>query len=322
MLRDVIEGLRMPQKELSPKYFYDAYGSELFERITELEEYYPTRTERALLERWIGQWVADSRPRALVELGAGSAEKSRVVLTAMEEAGTGNLYVPVDVSGEFLHETARRLRDEYAGFRVEPEVADISRPFELPDELPRPAWIALLGSTIGNFPPPEAVRLLRRVAAQLRPGDHFLMGVDLRPGPDKSVARLERAYNDTKGVTAEFNLNVLRVLNRELGADFDLGAFEHRAYYDAVEHRIEMHLVARVPQEVRIGEDVITLAASESIRTELSCKHDRASIDTLFDSAGLCVERWQQDEEGAFALVLAGLASRTRSLTDPGPDTR
>lgn len=309
MLSDVLEGLRMPQKELSPKYFYDAYGSELFERITELEEYYPTRTERALLERWATAWVEELRPRALVELGAGSAEKSRVVLTAMEEAGTGDLYVPVDVSGEFLHDTARSLRKEYSGFRVEPEVADISVPFDLPDDPPHPVWIALLGSTIGNFPPAEATRLLRRVAAHMRPGDSFLMGVDLRPGPGKSMARLERAYNDASGVTAAFNMNVLRVLNRDLDADFDLGAFEHRAFYVPAEHRIEMHLVAMTPQEVRIGDEIVSFETGESVRTELSCKHDRQSIDALFDKAGLRVMRWQEDEDGAFALILAELAS-------------
>jgi L-histidine Nalpha-methyltransferase len=309
MLTDVLEGLRMPQKELSPKYFYDAHGSELFERITELEEYYPTRTERALLQRWATAWVEEFRPRALVELGAGSAEKSRVVLTAMQEAGTGDLYVPVDVSGEFLHDTARNLREEYSGFRVEPEVADISVPFDLPADLPHPAWIALLGSTIGNFPPAEATRLLRRVAAHMRPGELFLMGVDLRPGPGKSMARLERAYNDASGVTAAFNLNVLRVLNRDLNAGFDLDGFEHRAFYAPEEHRIEMHLVARTPQEVRIGEEVVSFEAGESVRTELSCKHDRQSIDALFDKAGLSVARWQEDEAGAFALILAGLAA-------------
>lgn len=136
------------------------------------------------------------------------------------------------------------------------------------------------------------------------------MGVDLRPGPGKSVARLERAYNDARGVTAEFNLNVLRVLNRDLGATFDLDAFEHRAFYDPVEHRIEMHLVARTPQQAQVGDEVITLEASESIRTEISCKHDRQSIDAVFGAAGLRTERWVEDEQGAFALVLAEKASR------------
>lgn len=305
MLQDVLEGLEQPQKELSPKYFYDARGSELFERITELEEYYPTRTERGLLEGAGTEWVRDLRPGSLVELGAGSAEKSRVVLSAMEEAGTGSVYVPVDVSGEFLHETARKLRTEYADFRVEPAVVDISEPFDLPSDLPGPMWIALLGSTIGNFTPPEAVRLLKRVRQHLGPDDRFLLGVDRRPGPGKTVARLERAYNDDAGVTAAFNLNVLRVLNRELGADFDLEAFAHRAVYEPTHHRIEMHLVARAPQEVAIGEARIRFDEGESIRTELSCKHDRASVDAMLSAADMEVERWAEDADGAFTLLLA-----------------
>jgi L-histidine Nalpha-methyltransferase len=305
MLQDVLEGLEQPQKELSPKYFYDATGSELFERITELEEYYPTRTERALLEGRATEWVKELRPGSLVELGAGSAEKSRVVLSAMENAGTGNVYVPVDVSGEFLHETARKLRAEYDGLRVEPAVVDISEPFDLPSDLPAPTWIALLGSTIGNFTPPDAVRLLKRVRRHLAPHDRFLLGVDRRPGPGKTVERLERAYNDDSGVTAAFNLNVLRVLNRELGADFDLDAFEHRAVYEPTHHRIEMHLVARRPQEVAIGDARIRFEAGESIRTELSCKHDPASVDAMLSAADMEVERWAEDADGIFTLLLA-----------------
>ncbi len=305
MLQDVLEGLEQPQKELSPKYFYDATGSALFERITELEEYYPTRAERALLEGRATEWVRELRPGSLVELGAGSAEKSRVVLSAMEDAATGNVYVPVDVSGEFLHETARKLRAEYEDFRVEPAVVDISEPFDLPSDLPGPTWIALLGSTIGNFQPTDAVRLLKRVRGHLGPDDRFLLGVDRRPGPGKSVERLERAYNDESGVTAAFNLNVLRVLNRELGADFDLDAFEHRAVYEPTHHRIEMHLVAQRPQEVAIGEARVTFEAGESLRTELSCKHDRESVDSMLEAADMEVERWAEDADGTFALLLA-----------------
>ena len=279
MRRDVLEGLRLPQKELSPKYFYDTRGSELFEEITYLDEYYPTRTEHALLRRWMPVWVAEERPAALVELGAGSARKSRVVLDAMESRGTGDLYVPVDVSAAFLHETAARLRREYGALRVEPAVRDITEPLALETTLPEPAWFALLGSTIGNFPRQEAVALLRRVVREMRPGDQFLMGVDQRPGPHKSKALLERAYNDDDGVTAAFNLNVLRVLNRELGTDFDESAFRHRAFYDEGEHRIEMQL--------------------ESPRA-----HDRGSVARMFSDAGLEVTRWVEDERAFFALAL------------------
>jgi len=306
MLQDVLEGLAMPQKELSPKYLYDEHGSELFERITELDAYYPTRKERGLLEAWAEAWVHELRPRALVELGAGSAEKSRIVLSAMERAGTGDLYVPVDVSGVFLHDTARRLRTEYDDLRVEPEVADISLPFDLPRNLPVPAWVALLGSTIGNFGEDAARRLLGRVSGPMRGDDRFLMGVDLRPGAGKTVERLELAYNDPEGITAAFNLNVLRILNRELDANFDLTAFEHRAFYSEEHRRIEMHLRARSRQTVRFGAAgaPVSIEEGESIRTEISCKHDRESVDALFADAGLEVDRWAEDGQGFFALVL------------------
>jgi len=306
MLEDVLEGLALPQKEISPKYFYDTRGSKLFEEITRLEEYYPTRTELALLRRWTPEWVKRWRPAALVELGAGSARKSRVVLDAMTRAASGNLYVPVDVSGEFLHDTARRLREEYRDLRVEPEIADITLPLSLSVPLPEPAWFALLGSTLGNFDAAHAARLLRRIAGHLRPRDRFLVGVDLRPGPGKSVARLEAAYNDAHGVTAAFNRNVLNVLNRALGADFRPEAFLHRAFYHEAEGRIEMHLVACEPMEVRFASGhVVPIRAGETLRTEISCKYDAPSIEALFAEAGLRVSQWVEDEEGLFALILA-----------------
>lgn len=310
MLQDVMEGLSLPQKELSPKYFYDTRGSELFEEITYLDEYYPTRKEHALLRRWMPAWVSEDRPAALVELGAGSARKSRVLLDAMEAQGTGNLYVPVDVSGAFLHDTARRLRGEYEDLRVEPVVRDMTRRLALERDLPRPAWFALLGGTIGNFERERGVELLARIAEEMRPEDAFLMGVDQRPGPHKSRDDLERAYNDADGVTAAFNLNVLRVLNRELDADFDESAFRHRAFYDPEAHRIEMHLEAREPQVVRVGPDHrVEMARGETIRTEVSCKHDRGSVSRLFADAGLGLTRWAEDDRGFFALVMGGLGS-------------
>lgn len=309
MRQDVVEGLTRPQKELSPKYFYDAHGSQLFERITELAEYYPTRTERSLLTRWMPDWVDELRPAGLVELGAGSAAKSRVILDAMQANG-GSLYVPVDVSGDFLEETARRLRAEYADLEVEPAVADISEPMELPVEPPTPTWYALLGSTIGNFDQASACDLLDRIAGRLGPEDRFLMGADLRPGRCKTRETLEAAYNDGEGVTAAFNLNVLRVLNRELGADFELDAFHHRAEYVPEASRVEMHLVAERPQTVRIPQGPeIAFDEGESIRTEISRKYDRTSVDRLFESVGMEVERWQEDGDGYFALMLGRRAS-------------
>jgi L-histidine N-alpha-methyltransferase len=248
MVRDVACGLSRPQKEVPPKYFYDRRGSELFDEITRLPEYYLTRTERALLDCWSTALMATLRPRALVELGAGSADKTRRLLDAMVDVGSGEVYVPIDVSAEFLDDSAARLRDEYPTLGIEPLVGDIADPLDLDAALPRPALIAFLGSTIGNFDPAAARSLLGHVATAMRRGDRFLLGADLRKNP----AIIERAYNDSQGVTAEFNVNVLRVLNRDLGANFDLSRFEHRAVYDRGLHRIEMHLVSTDDQTVTI----------------------------------------------------------------------
>ena len=301
MLAEVAAGLAAPQKELPPKYFYDHRGSELFEEITLLPEYYPTRTERSLLESWMPTLISELGTRTLVELGAGSAEKSRIILSAMQAAGTAGLYVPIDVSASFLDQTASRLRREYPGLRVEPTVADISEEFDLSRAVPHPALYAFLGGTIGNFYPPAAIRLLRRVRSAMHPADRFLMGVDLR----KDVRLIEAAYNDSQGVTAEFNRNMLLVLNHELGANFDPDAFEHLAFYEPVTHRIEMHLVSKVEHEVRVpGIGLVAFRQGESLRTEISCKHDRRSVGDLFAAAGLRTEIWRPDPGALFALVV------------------
>jgi L-histidine N-alpha-methyltransferase len=301
MLAEVAAGLAAPQKELSPKYFYDQRGSELFEEITRLPEYYPTRTERALLTDWMPTLIPQLGTRALVELGAGSAEKSRIILSAMQAAGTANLYVPIDVSASFLNQTATQLRREYPGLTVEPVVADIAEELERPRGLPHPALYAFLGGTIGNFYPPAAIRLLHRVRQAMEGNDRLLLGVDLR----KDVSRIEAAYNDSQGVTAEFNRNMLLVLNHELGANFDPATFEHRAFYEKATHRIEMHLVSTLEQEVKVpGIGLVPFAEGESIRTEISCKHDRASVAELFLAAGLRIETWRPDSEALFALVV------------------
>lgn len=305
MLAEVAAGLSAPQKELPPKYFYDQRGSELFEEITRLPEYYPTRTERALLEGWMPELIPQLGTRTLVELGAGSAEKSRIILDAMRASGQAELYVPIDVSATFLSLTAATLRREYPGLTVEPAVADISEELNLPRRMPHPALFAFLGSTIGNFYPPAAIRLLCRARAAMSPSDRFLMGVDLR----KDVGRIEAAYNDSAGVTAEFNRNMLLVLNHELGADFDPLAFEHWAFYEGVAHRIEMHLVSKHAQRVTIpGVGEVAFAKGESIRTEISTKYDRASVAELFDAAGLRIEAWPTDPNTPFGLVVGAPA--------------
>jgi L-histidine Nalpha-methyltransferase len=299
MHAEVWAGLRREPKEIAPKFFYDAAGSALFDRITELPEYYLTRAERALLERFGRPWIRRLGARAIVELGAGSADKTRVLLDELDAGRT--VYHPVDISTTYLDEVGAALRDEYPGLTVRPLRSDISRELRMPAGLPAPAVIAFLGSTIGNFPGDAARRLLERVAAALRPADRLLLGVDLKK--DRTV--LERAYNDASGVTAAFNRNVLRVLNREVGTDFDVDAFEHRAHYDEACGCIEMQLVARAAQTVAVpGCGAVLVAAGEAIRTEISMKFDRPGIEELFDRGGLVLEHWFADEAGRFALAV------------------
>jgi L-histidine N-alpha-methyltransferase len=306
MLDEVRWGLSRDPKELSPKFFYDTRGSRLFEEITELDEYYLTRTERSLLRRWMPGWIGDLQPHALVELGAGSASKTRILLDAMRAQDAGTLFVPLDVSEEFLHDAAERLRGEYPDLTVRPEVADLTHPLEMSTELPSPSLFALLGSTLGNFDEAAAVRLLSHVRATMGSADALVLGADLRPGPGKSQAQLEAAYDDAAGVTARFNLNILRVLNREVGTDFPLDAFRHDAFYDPEEGRIEMHLVASRAVSVRVpGLGPVSVDEGESIRTEISCKYDRPTLDRILDGARLRVARWEEDDVGRYALVLA-----------------
>lgn len=302
MLAEVRAGLAGEQKEIPPKFFYDQRGSELFEEITDLPEYYLSRTERVLLKEWMPDWIGALRPRCLVELGAGSAEKTRIILDAMRVVGTADRFVPIDVSATFLEHTTAKLREDYPGLDVVPAVADITAELNLPGSLPRPVLYTFLGSTIGNFDPADAVRLLRRVRTAMTDTDRFLMGVDLR----KDVGVVEAAYNDARGVTAAFNRNVLHVLNHELGADFDPAAFDHRAFYNPERHCIEMHLVSTRPQQVMIPEiGAVRFREGESIRTEISCKHDRDSIAEMFGAVGLRIDEWKTDPADLYALVLA-----------------
>lgn len=303
-LEEIRTGLSLPQKQISSKFFYDHRGSELFEEITELPEYYPSRTERALLESLISDWLAVVKPCTLVELGAGSAAKTRIILDAMRDADRAARFVPIDVSAEFLEATAAAMKEDYPDLETTPVVADLTEEVELPGDLPEPVLYAFLGSTIGNFTPEGASALLRRVASEMRDRDTFVMGVDLRKDP----ARLEAAYNDSRGVTAEFNLNVLHVLNGEAGANFDVTAFRHRAIYSTDAHRIEMHLVSTREQDVEIpGIGTISFDEGESIRTEISCKYDRESVQELFSKSGLRMMKWETDPDELYALVLAGV---------------
>jgi L-histidine Nalpha-methyltransferase len=283
---DVLRGLRAPAKELPCKYFYDAAGSELFERITELEEYYPTRTERGIMEQCAPEMARRLGRRVLlVEYGSGSSTKTRLLLDHLADPAG---YVPVDVSGEHLRRSARALAVDYPAVEVLPVCADFTRPLELPVPRKRAARrvVYFPGSTVGNFTPDETVALLRQTAALVGPGGGLLLGADLRKDPRV----IEAAYNDRQGVTAAFNRNLLVRINRELGGDFVVEQFAHRAFYDAAAGRIEMHLVSRRDQWVRVGEADFFFAAGESIRTEYSHKYRRRDLHDLARAAGFAVK--------------------------------
>ena len=306
MLEEIRWGLSQPQKQLPSKYFYDTRGSELFEAITELPEYYPTRTETGLLETPVSGWVTEMAPASLVELGAGSARKTRILLAAMASGTAERTYAPVDVAGDFLRATAESLKAEDPSLDVRPQVMDITWDLDFVDDLPRPVLYALLGSTIGNFEGEAAIKLLANVRSSMKENDLFLLGADLRPSEGKTIERLEAAYNDAQGITAEFNLNMLRALNREAGTDFDLASFRHQAFYNEREGRIEMHLVAEHAQEVRVpGAEVVHIKEGESIRTELSCKYDRPVLSEMLEAASLEIVQWSSDEDGLYAVTLA-----------------
>jgi dimethylhistidine N-methyltransferase len=265
---DVLAGLAADPKQLPPKYFYDRRGSELFERITTLPEYYPTRIEIGILEAHAGA-IAKLIPAdaAVVEFGAGSAAKTRIVLDAAPQVSA---YVPVDISGEFLESGAARLRQHLPQLNVFPVEADFTKPFILPAALgARPRVGFFPGSTIGNFEPHEATALLRHAAAMLGPGALFIVGVDLVKDPDV----LNRAYNDSEGVTAAFNLNLLLRINRELAGTFDPANFRHRAFYNQDQRRVEMHLVSLVRHKVRVCGKAFEFRRGETIHTENSYKY-------------------------------------------------
>ncbi len=304
MARDIRLGLSGRFKELAPKYFYDERGSQLFEQITELEEYYPTRTERAILEESSDAIIAAAgEPETLVELGSGSAAKTRHLLSAMRDAGCLGTYVPVDISEEITHETGEALVREYPGIEIHGLVCDFEHHLERIPVRDGGRLIAFLGGTIGNLYPDARREFLGRIAALLGPGDRLLLGTDLV----KDRARLEAAYDDAEGVTAEFNKNVLSVLNRELGADFDLDCFEHVARYDVEEGRMDIRLRSLCEQRVRLdGLDLdVAFAAGEEMRTEISCKFTRDGLESIYRGAGLAPAGWFTDPAGDYALSLA-----------------
>ncbi len=299
---DVRAGLTATPKTLPSKYLYDARGSELFDEITRLPEYYPTRAERAILEANAADIAAASAARSLVELGSGTSEKTRLLLRALHDAGTLTSFVPFDVDPAVLKDASAAVAGEFPGVSVEPVVGDFEKHL---GELPRHPrrLIAFLGSTIGNLDPAQRRRFLADVRAIMQPGDAFLLGTDLV----KSVDRLVDAYDDAQGVTAAFDKNVLRVVNRDLEADFDLDAFEHRAVWDADRERIEMRLRSVREQVVevrRLGLSV-SFAAGEELRTEISSKFRQETVTGELATAGLRLTHWWTDPAGDFAVSLS-----------------
>jgi L-histidine Nalpha-methyltransferase len=310
---DARAGLSASPKSLPPKWFYDAQGSALFEKITELSEYYPTRAERAILRSVSGEIAALSKAATLVELGSGSSEKTRLLLRALQSAGTLRSYVMVDVSEAALLAAGDALAVEYPGLEVHAVVSDFEANLGLSPAgghaagpsgaAAGPRLVAFLGSTIGNMTPPQRAGFLRQVASQLRPGDALLLGTDLVKDPAVLVA----AYDDTSGVTAAFNKNVLSVLNASLGADFDLDAFDHVARWNPEAEWIEMRLRSAAAQEVRLPGIGLTVdfAEDEEMRTEISAKFRRSGVTAELADAGLAMRSWWTDPQGQFGLSLS-----------------
>lgn len=296
---DVLHGLSQSPKTLPPKWFYDARGSELFEEITRLPEYYPTRAEREILLERAQEIASVSGARTLVELGSGSSEKTRHLIEAMPALDT---YVPVDVSESALTGAAEALLAEHPGLRVHALLADFTKPLQLP-EVPGPRLVVFLGGTIGNLLPPERAVFLADVRAMLSPGDALLMGTDLV----KDEAVLVAAYDDARGVTAEFNKNVLTVIDRELGADFHTADFAHVAVWNREHEWIEMRLRARAQAlvKVRALDLEVSFDVGEEILTEISAKFRQEGVRKELASAGLELTHWWTDAAGRFALSLA-----------------
>jgi L-histidine Nalpha-methyltransferase len=305
---DARAGLTAEPKTLPPKWFYDAQGSALFEKITELPEYYPTRAERSILRAVAPEIAALTGAATLVELGSGSSDKTRLLLSALRDAGTLRGYVPVDVSESAVVAAGDALAAEYPGLAVHAVVADFDQYLGVPADdgdgaVAGPRVLAFLGSTIGNMIPAERAVFLGRVRALLRPGDAFLLGTDLVKDPAVLVA----AYDDSAGVTAAFNKNVLSVLNAELGADFDLDAFDHVAVWNSDREWIEMRLRAASAQTVAVRDLGLTVefAAGEEMRTEVSAKFRPDGVRAELAAAGLAMRSWWTDEGGQFGLSVS-----------------
>jgi L-histidine N-alpha-methyltransferase len=301
LAHDVRAGMTAEPKTLPPKYFYDARGSELFDEITRLAEYYPTRAERAILSTHAEDIARATGAETLIELGSGTSDKTRALLTALRDAGALRRFVPFDVYPTVLVEASEAIAGEFPGLEVDPVVGDFEQHLDALPASPR-RLLAFLGSTIGNLEPDARARFLSSVRATLGDGDAFLLGTDLVKDPE----RLLRAYDDAAGVTAAFDLNVLSVVNRELGADFDLDAFRHRSVWDAENEWIEMRLRSLREQTVSIRalDRQVRFAEGEEMRTEISAKFRRERLDADAAAVGLRIQHWWTDAAGDFALSL------------------
>ena len=297
-IEEIVDGLKQPEKMISPKYFYDERGSQLFERITRLPEYYPTETELGIMRANIDE-IADliGEQASLIEFGSGSGLKTRVLLENLHRLAA---YVPVDISEDHLLEANRQIQEAFPHIEVLPVAADFMRPFALPSPkvMPLRNIVYFPGSTIGNFVHDDAIQLLRVMHTEAGEGGALLIGVDLQKDPEI----IERAYNDSAGVTAEFNLNMLRHLNREFGADFDLDTFSHLAEYNRDEGRVELRLVSAELQEVSIGDEEIEIDENEAILTEYSHKYTLAGFAEMAEVAGFSVEKAWTDADQLFSV--------------------
>ena len=300
--RDVYDGLTQTPKSLPPKWFYDSAGSDLFDQITRLPEYYPTRAEAEILRDRATEIAAASGADTLVELGSGTSEKTRLLLSALRDGASLRRFIPFDVDAGMLQAASSAIFDEYPGIEIDAVCGDFE---EHLDEIPKVGrrLIVFLGSTIGNLTTEPRAAFLAALSDTMQPGDTLLLGTDLV----KDTARLVRAYDDAAGVTARFNKNVLAVVNRELSANFDLDAFDHVARWNADEERIEMWLRASSPQHVRVGALDLTVdfAAGEEMLTEVSCKFRPDGVDAELAAAGLRRTHWWTDEAGDFGLSLS-----------------
>jgi L-histidine N-alpha-methyltransferase len=300
--RDVRDGLTQTPKSLPPKWFYDAVGSDLFDQITRLPEYYPTRTEAQILRAQAAEIAAASGADTLVELGSGTSEKTRMLLDALRDKGSLRRFIPFDVDAGVLNAAGSAIQREYPGIEIDAVCGDFE---EHLGKIPRVGrrLVVFLGSTIGNLTPGPRGDFLSTLSDTLQPGDSLLLGTDLIKG----AGRLVQAYDDSAGVTAQFNRNVLAVVNRELDADFDLGVFEHVARWNADEDRIEMWLRADSPQRVHIGALDLTVdfAEGEEMLTEVSCKFRADGVEAELAAAGLRRTHWWTDPAGDFGLSLS-----------------